>query len=734
VSSADAGAISTLRLTRLFVGLRWRLVRNAFRRRRQRGGGSGYTLPLAMGLLTSIAYVGLFSQSFGAIVAATDLDGQRAALALIAGTIAFGALAARAASGDAALAGTPENEFLLTRPTSVPSLVVARSLAGAVTDPFGALFLFPVLVAAALTWGLGPGAWLAAAATSMLAQIGIAAAAQAAQILLVRYTPPRRRRLLWMALRLVASATLALLWMTGTWVLRAPRALALALDTWRAPLAWSPGGLLARPLLAARLGDPLGVALGLALLAAVTAGLLALSFAVARRAGMHGWEEAGASWAEAEPQRVGAAARRARPLTAASKDFRLIVRDRSQLLALIAAPVIFVGVQIFGAAGWGWSTASSTRVAMLVFSLCLYMATIGPLAHMQAERRSFWILRTVPIPLGRLMFAKARTWAAALGTLAALAFLSLSAGVPETSWAERLALVVWVAVGAAGLAFIAVALACQAADLSDEQRPAIGPGTIYLFLAVGALYNVVLGEAGAERWRWLALYLFLALALWSTGMKQAEECLDPEAHRRRAVRLGDAAVLVLVSALGNRAVVRVVDGVNDPGSAEAASAKLIAGVALSVLLGGAAALYLWHRRGAGAGAVPPRLTWAPAAAVALALGLGLGLVMRAGGWGVPLAQLPVALTLVASDELIFRGCLQRAWYEQWAGRARGALASAAAAALTVASAALATGGPWQLALLGPLLPSLVWAVTGRTWASFLARALVLAVAALLPAG
>src|SRR5207237_1008029 len=82
--------------------------------------------------------------------------------------------------------------------------------------------------------------------------------------------------------------------------------------------------------------------------------------------------------------------------------------------------------------------------------------------------------------------------------------------------------------------------------LSDDARPAIGPSTIYLFLLVGALYNVVLAEEGVARWRWLELYLGVAAALWSSGMAQAEECLDPEAHRRRVVRLGDAAVLVLL--------------------------------------------------------------------------------------------------------------------------------------------------------------------------------------------
>ena len=66
-------------------------------------------------------------------------------------------------------------------------------------------------------------------------------------------------------------------------------------------------------------------------------------------------------------------------------------------------PVIFIGVQVFGAAGWGWTTASLGRISCLAYSLALYMGTIGPLTHMQAERRAFWILRTVPVPLSQLL-------------------------------------------------------------------------------------------------------------------------------------------------------------------------------------------------------------------------------------------------------------------------------------------------------------------------------------------
>ena len=86
-----------------------------------------------------------------------DIAGQIAALALILGTSTLGSLAARAASNEAVRAGSPENEFLMARPLSLTSLVTARGLADAVTDPVGGLFLLPVLIAAALTWTSGVG-------------------------------------------------------------------------------------------------------------------------------------------------------------------------------------------------------------------------------------------------------------------------------------------------------------------------------------------------------------------------------------------------------------------------------------------------------------------------------------------------------------------------------------------------------------------------------------------------
>ena len=723
---AGGGAISTLRLARLLAGMRLRLLRNLLRHRRSaRAASPSPAFALVMAIVTSAAYVGLFTQSFGAIVASTDPAGQTAALSLIVGVILLGTLAGKAASGDAVLAGSPENEFLLSRPTSMASLVVARSLAGAVIDPFGALFIFPVLVAAAITWRLGVGAWVVAALTSVAVQIAVSAAAQMVQIAVVRYARPARRRLVWMGLRLGAALTLAVLWMTGTWVLRAPRALAAAVAPWREVIAWTPGAALVRPIAALRLGQPVVAVAALATLALAAGALVALAAAFARRAGMHGWEEAGAPWAEASPPKGafgGVGFGFSAPITAGTKDLRLIGRDRSQLLALVAAPIIFVGIQIFGAVGWGWSTASLHRVAVLTFSMCLYMATLGPLVHMQAERRCFWILRTAPIPIGRLMLAKARTWALVLGALAAASFLALSAGVAGASAGDRVVVLLWVAVGAGGMAFIAVALGCQAADLSDEQRTAIGPGTIYLFLLVGALYNVVLGESGPARWRWLALYLFVGLSLWSSGMKQAEDCLDPEAGRHRTVRLGDAAVLALLSALMGRAVVKGAELADE----QRAMVVGVAALAVGALLGIVAAIYLLRRR---ASRAPARLRLAPSLAIGLLVGGGAALALRGQMPALPLEIALATLPSILAEELIFRGTLQRALEQTWSRRRAGVIA---AALVTLAIACLATPGPLLAIAAMHAVASALRAATGRTSTSFVARATVLLTLLALP--
>ncbi len=428
-------AVGPARVAALLVRARLRSFRNGLRLR----GRIRTPLLVAMAaLLMSLAYVGLFAQSFAVVVATVGPAGQAAALGVVAGLLAFASWAAKAASSEALRAGSPENEFLLARPISLGALVAGRGIADALTDPMGALFLAPVLFAASLVWRLPPAAWALAVVISALLQLGISMLAYAAQVALVRMIPAARRRGAWVGMRLLSALALSALWMIGTGVLRDPARLGSRLAAPPAWLAFTPGPLIVAPLAAWATGDLGGVALGLLRLALVVVALAALAVAVARRAGLGGWEEAGAVWAEATtgPERAG-------PITAANKDLRLIRRDQTQLMVLIAMPAIFVGVQIFGSAGWTWSTASLTRVSCLSYSLALYMATIGPLTHMQAERRAFWILRAVPVPLGRLLAAKARAWAAIVGGTAAVTFAALVVLMPPAPWPSVLVAGPW---------------------------------------------------------------------------------------------------------------------------------------------------------------------------------------------------------------------------------------------------------------------------------------------------
>jgi hypothetical protein len=722
------GGIGALRLARLWIRFRLRFLWNGMRAR----GGRFPLLLVLVGLTLSLSYVMLFSQAFSVICQHTDLAGQITALAAVTLTIAFGSFTAKAASSEAVLAGSSENEFLLTRPVALPTLVVARCLAEAATDPLGALFLLPVLISASIVWNVRLGAALSVV-VSVLVQLAISALAQAAQITVVRFVPRARRRGAWLFLSLLSLASLASVWMLGTRVLRAPETLAVQLPPLAPLVARSPGALIVGPLAGLLRGSVASAGLALAALAAASAAAVALAATVARVAGMRGWEEAGASWADAAPRPN---ARRGRPLTAATKDLALITRDRGRLLGLIAMPIIIVGVQLFGALGWAWSTANLVRVSHVAFSLSLYMATIGPLTHMQAERRAFWILRTVPVPVGRLLAAKARAWSVIVGGLAIAAYAVMSLGSPPAgvlAWLDGALVVVG---GSVAMTWLAVALAASAADLSDDARPAFGPATIYAYLFVGALYNALIGADVATRVRGYILYAFAIAAYWIEGVERATVCLDAEAVRARRLTLRDGATFAIVLAAGQLATLRTLEAVGRPGGV----AGVLAPLALPVAVGLAAAAYLVRRP---ASRAPLGLVRAIAAAVGVGAVTGaaaarLGRLDAAGAAALardPLAWAVIAVAILV-EELVFRGIVQRGVEEAlegrgaWAPRRARALAALASVLLAVVAAGAAGASAPSILLVLHAAAALTRATTGRNSASILMRAVAAAAAAL----
>ena len=284
--------------------------------------------------------------------------GQLAALALVTGTLAFGSLAAAAASSEAVRAGSPENEFLLARPVSLPALVAARGLADAVTDPVGG-----AVPAAGADRGDGrlaaaagaPGRWRprsrCCADRDLDARLRGAARGRA-----LRPRPPAAHGLDGAAAGrgAVARDTVDARHLGDA---RARRRWRRSVAGMAPVLAFSPAVLDRarrwRRWCAAQPGH--AVARGRARWLAPSPAAMLLT---RRRSRAAPGCAAGKRPAPSGPRRRARRAPTARLPTAATKDLRLIVRDRSQLLALVAMPVIFIGVQIFGAAGWTWTTAS----------------------------------------------------------------------------------------------------------------------------------------------------------------------------------------------------------------------------------------------------------------------------------------------------------------------------------------------------------------------------------------
>lgn len=584
---ATTARLGVVRLARLLVRARLRHAWNLLRARPTGAAG----LLLLLGLASSVAYVMLFSAALEVIGRRAGLEGQATALGLMAAAIALASLGSKAAAGDAVLAGTPENEFFLARPVSLATLVGARALAAIVTDPFGVLFLLPVLIAALVTWELPPGALPVAVITSVAAQVAVAALAQTIQLAVVRWVPRRHRSSAWMVLRLLSVGTMATVWMAATSILRVPGRFVDGLPTWERVYASTPAAALGAPLVAFRLGGLTAAVLALVpvLLGAVAA--CALAVAVARWAGMYGWEEAGAPWADRNPT-----ARAAAVLTPARREWRQLVRDRARLAAFLALPALLVGVQIFGAIGWTWQTATLGRVAVLVFSVTLYMAALGPLGHMQSERHAFWILRTVPVSLGRLMAAKARAWALILGAVAALAFGLLASAVPGVRLTEVAFTGALVVGGVMAMTALAVAFGALVADLSSDGRPALGPGTVYFFLTVGGLFNVVLEARGLRLVGALLLYGTVIAVCWRAGMANLRVCLDADAVARRRPRLADVAPWALIALLGPPAMGQGLTRLGAPLDVIAVGQLAVFVLPLVVALGGVALRFFRSRR------------------------------------------------------------------------------------------------------------------------------------------
>ncbi len=704
-ASASRPALGAGRLACLLIGLRLRTLRG----RLQSGPRVAAARFAALfAVILPIAYVGLFSVALAELGAHGGQVAEHAALALLVTGILSASLLGKVAAAELVVGRAGEVELLLACPVSLPRLVVARALSGIASDLFAALFLLPVLAAAAIAWNLGIVAIAVSVLISLVMQLAVAALAEAGQIAIAHFLPPAHRRGGFVLAALGSAAALAALWMLGTTVLRSPE-LATAFVTERAGLLQqSPGGWVTAPLRALRAGE---IAQAVLTLLALTAGSLVslvLAALVARLAARHGWEQTPALTEGAEAPSTAPVG----SFSLVAKDWRLLVRDRVRLVTLVALPLLFVGVQAFGSAGLDFATESPARIALVAFSLAAYAATFGPLVHLEAERKSFWLLRTVPVSLGAILAKKAIFWSAVLGGFALASYLALVASREFSDPAEIATQAALVLFGAVVVTWLAIGLGASEADLSDDQRPAVGIGTAYLFMLVAGLYNLVLTEGGRGRVMSLALFVVVSVIAFLSGVRRARDAFDPDAFAGRHLAPVAGALGMILLHLGGRAVSRL----SEIGGSVAAESFATVWLIIIALF---ASVHRLRNR-------PPTLGYAVSGIFAIANVALLAACMALTPQSIATTALAVGSILVA--ELLARGIVQAGLDRDPADapltRSRwrpGGLALAAGAALIVTT----SPDPFTIStVLSALLPGLAMMATGRLGASIAGRLVI----------
>ena len=508
-----------------------------------------------VGVATALAYVGLFAQAF----------------AVIAHTVGLAGPARGAGAGDRhdrvrqpggarrQQRGRPRRiarERIPARAAGVAAaLVAARGLADAVTDPVGGLFLLPVLICGGRRLAAGPRrGWPMAIAISLLiADRDLDARVRGAAGGGPLRAGPARRRMIWTGLRLVAALSLATLWMLGTWVMRAPA----ALGDRRAALA---------PCVDVLAGDAGERAAGRAG-ARATAGArsaLMLRWRVGRRPrcwwsspsrGAPGWR------AGRRPAPSGRRRRRAPPAGAAPADGgdQGSAPDRPRSLAVAGADrdagdlhrrpdLRRRRLELDDGQPRRGSRASRIRSR----------STWAPSARSRTCRpsgaRSGSCARC-RCRSARLLAAKARAWAIIVGGIAALVFAVCRCRCRTSSVATRLGAGLLVTAGAAG---------DELRRGGDGQRRRRSLRRDRAPRSVRRRSTRTCSWAGSSTWCWsrmratrvagLALYGFAGWTYWQAGVEQAGFCLDAEAVRARRVRAADGATMLIVYALGGRAL------------------------------------------------------------------------------------------------------------------------------------------------------------------------------------
>ena len=230
----------------------------------------------------------------------------------------------------------------------------------------------------------------------------------------------------------------------------------------------------------------------------------------------------------------------------AGKELRLLVRDRSRLVATLVLP-LFCLVQMVSNSGVVEHLRGDFRAcAACAFGMGSLMLISTCLTVLANDSRPLWFLSALPVRIPGMMRDKVRFWAVlAVGyTVLVLVFTGTRAAhlVPSDILTGMVA-----CVGVAIHAFIAGGIGILRTDpLETEPQRRVPPSATYLYMLLVTMFGYAL--YAPSFWTQsvqLALSVLLALALWQKAGERIPFLLDPVSAAPPRVSAADGLIAVL---------------------------------------------------------------------------------------------------------------------------------------------------------------------------------------------
>jgi membrane protease YdiL (CAAX protease family) len=354
------------------------------------------------------------------------------------------------------------------------------------------------------------------------------------------------------------------------------------------------------------------------------------------------------------------------------RELRLLARDRNFMMQTLLLPVVIIGSQLLFQGKLNTLNdlhASANALSLTAFGIGAYMLMMSAFQTLATEGQALWLLYTVPQPLSRILFDKARLWGS-LVLLYPILIFSLGGPFSTSPWDEVVRKAGFVLLGLPVFAAIGVALGVFGVNpLTEIVETRVRPTYMYLYMMLAGIYSYAITLAPlSQTVVFLILLMALAMALWQKAHDRLPYLLDPVASPPERVSAADGLIAALVFSLCQSLIMAFVSVAQQPGLRELVYAFGLAGLITYLLT----RYTFWRLKTSGVpriwqGRLTPTLLWGLGGGAGVAL---LGWAYLAGLDSMGLKPpgtgqdrdwwLLLTLTVVAaplSEEFIFRGLI-----------------------------------------------------------------------------